>query len=108
MTKTPLADVAPDSILAQAVLDTKGRILLKEGAVLSPKLIKKLQKWGIHEVHVEGASDSEDGVTVEQAIPALTGTQWSEMFAPFAACPEMDLVHRALRTWKASRAVDVR
>lgn len=105
MTKIALADVPAGSVLASPVLDTKGRILLKDGSVLSPKLVKKLQKWGVHEVQIVGGPEETDEST-PKAAPVLTGTPWSEMFAPYAGQPEMDLIHCALRTWKASRSVD--
>ena len=108
MIKIALSEAPAGSVLASPVLDTKGRILLKEGAVLSPQLAKKLGKWGVLEVEIVGSAPEEaaEPCASSAARPATSSTPWTELFAPYEADPEMNLIHGALRTWKATRVVD--
>lgn len=64
MRKIPVDAVADGLVLARAVEDRMGRLLLMKGDTLQARYRDKLREWGISEIHVEGE---------EPATPDLAG-----------------------------------
>ncbi|MBN2712026.1 MAG: hypothetical protein JXR97_06265 [Planctomycetes bacterium] len=50
--KCGINDLQPGMMLSQQVMDDKGRVVMPEGARLTPMYIKRLAKWGVEEVMV--------------------------------------------------------
>ena len=57
-TKCMLSDLQPGMVLAQPILDDKGRTIMQEGARLTPMSIRRLEKWGIDAVSVASGEDA--------------------------------------------------
>ncbi len=64
MRKIPVDRVTDGLVLARAVEDRMGRLLLMKGDALQVRYRDKLREWGISEVYVEGE---------EEAAPDLAG-----------------------------------
>lgn len=50
-----LRSIKPNRILAQSILDERGRVLLARGRALTPHMVERLQKLGIGSVCIEDA-----------------------------------------------------
>ncbi|GMA50507.1 phosphodiesterase [Alicyclobacillus contaminans] len=80
-----LHNIQPNRILARHILDQRGRILLSRGVVLTPSLVARLQRIGIHSVCIEDdwTDDlvSQDMISPEtrQAILEATYLSLSEL-----------------------------
>lgn len=63
-----IADLAPGMVVAAAVTDRSGRMLLAAGAEITAKNLRTLRTWGVLEVDVEG----QDAVVhhVEESVSA--------------------------------------
>ena len=57
MRNVPVDHVADGMVLARAVEDRLGRVLLMKGDALQARYRDKLRDWGISEVTVEGEAD---------------------------------------------------
>ncbi len=57
-TNCMLSDLQPGMVLAQPILDDKGRTIMQEGARLTPMAIRRLEKWGIEAVRVASGEDA--------------------------------------------------
>lgn len=62
-------------VVAEDVLDRKGRVLIPRGAELSERTLEALAGWGVESIHVEGEVDTAplDPEALAQARSALAG-----------------------------------
>ncbi len=63
--KLPIAELKSGMLLGQEILDAKGRVVVQNGARLTPMYIKRLEKWGVDEVLIE-EEEATSGETVEK------------------------------------------
>ena len=60
MSKVTVEALADEMIVAKDVYDSRDRLLLKKGAVLSRAIRERLQIWGIKEVYVADPESDAD------------------------------------------------
>ncbi len=51
----------PGAILAESVKDAAGKLLIAAGTELTPRHLRALQMWGLHEVSIVGHPDAAEG-----------------------------------------------
>lgn len=101
-----LSDLPKNAVLAEAILDAQGRILLREGLVVTPSVMRVLQRWNVTQV----------AITTSASSPAPGGTEtndttsqfpissdWEPLFEKHAADPEMQKILAGLKLWAAAR-----
>ena len=54
-----VAELKPDMVLAEDLLDPEGRFLLAKGTKLDPKHLKVMKMWGVAEANVDGLSQND-------------------------------------------------
>ena len=99
MRRVQVAHVAPGSVLAQPVLDSLGRVLLRAEAPLTATVIACLERWRIATVTILDAEDGDDKPCHEPRAAKLR-KHWEQLFGPHQSDPEVALIHSALERWQ--------
>lgn len=100
MERISIHEICLDSVLAEPLLDSEGRILLSQGVRLTPTLIRRLERWCVAQVTV--ASLPSQHATEVDDTSDLPGC-WDHQFANHDDDPEMATIHRALVQWESTR-----
>lgn len=103
MRRVQVAHVAPGSLLAQPVLDSLGRVLLRAGAPLTTAVIACLERWRIATVTIRDAEDGDDP-SCQKSHAARLREHWEQLFGPHQSDPEVALIHSALERWQKARS----
>ncbi len=61
MTVVSVDHAEPGMVLAAAVTDRQGRLLIPEGKELTDRHVNALRMWGVTHVDIEGGGDLNDG-----------------------------------------------
>lgn len=68
----PISELQPGMLLAQPVLNDKGRTVIPEDSRLTPMHLKRLEKWGIEKVSINDDDTSVIEKKEKQAAGQLT------------------------------------
>jgi hypothetical protein len=63
MTRIPLEQALPGMVLAKAVANANGRVLLPAGCEISDKHIKAMKMWGVTDLSINSDATGESGAT---------------------------------------------
>lgn len=106
MIKVPVSEIPRNSVLGAPILDSAGRILLREGVLLSPKLLQMVERWNIGEVTIRPESGT-DASPHEPAQEHATPPRFrAQLFDQHAESEEMQIIHRALLRWQENASLD--
>ncbi len=104
-----LGELKPGMTLADPVNDLQGRLLLKQGAVLTEKSLLMLKSWGVTDALVEGEPEDgdEEGGPDVQEMEAIDDAL-EEKFAGMTKNPVMAEIKRVAGSLLRKRFLKMR
>ena len=92
-----LDSVPPGAILAAAVLDARGNVLVPEGRALTPEWIQRLKGRGITKVTIQPGAASPEAASAATAVQTDRMVRFDAMFARHAQDPLMQALAAAAK-----------
>jgi len=98
MAHIPVEKAEAGMVLAEPVLDRRGRLLMPAGRELEEKHLEALPMWGIAHVQVEGEGMPDEGKLMEEMAPWAVAQAGEEVAHRFV---HADVTHPVMKELRA-------